>query len=133
MHKSVARFALGALLALSLGVGAQQFNTANNIAFTPLGKSSWLAAGTSSGNVLLSTSQATQVQVYNATSVAAYVNCGIGSGTTASLGTAGASTTDYPVAPGAVIVISVPPGTNYCAGILPSSSGQVVFSPGIGL
>lgn len=100
-------------------------------AFTPTAKTSWLASTSSTANIALALA-AQQVQVFNAGTVPAFVNCGVGSGVTASAGTAGASTTDYPVAPGATVVFTVPVGTTYCASVS-SSAAAVYFTPGIGL
>lgn len=104
-------------------------------AFYSVGKTSWLAGTTTSGTVLLSFSTNAaygQIQVYNAGTTVAFVACGTLT-ITASAGTAGSATSDYPVAPGAVIVITPQAGANYCAGVYGTGSGAIYFTPGVGL
>lgn len=106
------------------------------VGFFSIGKTSWLAASGTSSNVALSNvaSQGfTQVQVYNAGTTIAFVACSPSATITASAGTAGSAATDYPVAPGAVIVMSVSGGTGFCAAVMASSTAAVYFTPGVGL
>lgn len=100
--------------------------------FQPLGKTSYLAASGTTGNIALSI-VANQVQIYNSTSATAFVIFCPTSTCTASVGSSNAVTSDYPVAAGAVVVVTVPANTNYAAAILASSTGAVYFTPGKGL
>lgn len=104
----------------------------SNVGFWAMGLTGWIAASTTTANIALSV-QAPQIQVFNTSTGIAYVNWGNTSAVTASAGSAGTSTSNYPVAPGSVVVISVPIGTNYVAAILSTSSGAVLVTPGQGL
>ena len=73
-----------------------------------------------------------QVQIFNSTAAIAFVIFCSSSSCTASAGTSGASSSDYPVAAASAEVVTVPQGTTYAAAILASSSGAVYFTPGIG-
>ena len=114
----------------NLGVG-REFE-GSIAAFQPLGKSSWLAASTSTASIALSVVGPNQIQVYNNTTGVCYVALG-DSTVTASAGSAGTSTSDYPVAPGSVVVMTVPAGIDQVAAVLSAGSGQVLITPGIGL
>lgn len=101
-------------------------------AFQALAKTAWLAASTSSARIALA-AVSNQVQVFNNTTAVCYVAWGQDNTITASAGSAGTSTSDYPVAPGSVVVCTVPAGTTYAAAILSTGSGQVTFTPGVGV
>lgn len=83
--------------------------------------------------IFVDTNTSQQVQVYNPTTGTAFVIFCPTSSCTAAVGSAGTSTSDYPVAPGAVIVMTFPTGTTYAAVILSTGSGTVYLTPGIGL
>lgn len=101
-------------------------------AFWAQGKTAYLAASTSSASIALSVTGTGAIQVYNSTTGVAFVALCLTSTCTASAGTSGTSTSDYPVAPGSVVVISIPAGTTYVAAILSTSSGAVYLTPGAG-
>ncbi len=103
-----------------------------NVSFQALAKTSNLAASTSSATIALAI-KANQVQIFNSTTGVAFVIFCTASSCTASAGSTGTSTSDYPVAAGAVVVVTVPAGTTYAAAILSTSTGAVYFTPGIGL
>lgn len=134
------RFVLAALLLAALPAFAQygppspavDSGPGYNTSFQPLGKTANLAASTSSATIALSTSP-NQVQVYNSTTGIAFVIFCTSSSCTAHAGSTGTSTSDYPVAPGAVIVMTVPANTTYAAAVLSTSTGAVYFTPGQGL
>lgn len=92
-------------------------------------------AGTPTGLTYTATATVSQqqIQVFNTTTGIAYVFFCATSSCTASAGSAGTSTSDYPVAPGSVIVKTVPSNTTYVAVVLSASSGAVLVTPGIGL
>lgn len=128
-----------AWLLLALPAAAQYSNAGNPTAasaipFQALAKTSWIAASGTSASIALSAqvSGSMQVQVYNSAATVAFVIACLTSTCTASVGSGGASATDYPIAPGAVIVMSVPNGTTYMAAILTSGSGAVYLTPGVG-
>lgn len=129
---------IAALLFFAVPVIAQQYNPNYNAqinaayGFQELGKTSWLAASTTTANIVLSTTT-NQIQVFNTTTAIAYVVFCASSTCVASAGTSGTSTSDYPVAPGSVIVKSVPAGITYAAAILSTGTGAVLFTPGVGL
>lgn len=107
----------------------------SGVAFWAAGKTSWLAGTTSSAVVFLSVTtntQLPQIQVFNSGTTLAFVECGP-STVVATVGTAGASGTSYPVAPGSVIVMTPSFGTSTCAGIYGTGSGAIYFTPGAGL
>ena len=107
----------------------------STVGFWAAGKTSAISASTTSANIALSVpagSAVQQVQVYNATTATAFVAFG-GSTITASVGSGGTSTSDYPIAPGAVVVVTVPAGATYAAAVLSTSTGLVYFTPGSGL
>jgi len=107
--------------------------TANSaLGFQPLGKTAALAATTASATVAISVA-ASQVQVTNPTTGIAFVIFCATSTCTASIGATGGSTSDYPVAAGAVIVMTVPAGYTHVAAVLSTGSGTVYFTPGVGL
>lgn len=106
------------------------------IGFQATGKTTWIAASTSSAQGALSVTAYTlsgQVQIYNATTGIAYVVFGPATGITASPGSAGTATSDMPVGPGAIVVSTVPAGTAFVAVVLSTSSGAVYFTPGNGI
>lgn len=105
----------------------------STVGFLAAGKTTAIAASGSSATGALSIS-ANQIQVYNATTAPAFVIFGTTcTGLAAATGSAGTATSDYPVGPGAVIVVTVPAYTACAAVILGSSSGLVYFTPGAGL
>lgn len=135
-------FALSLALLLLAGQAHAQYGppspqpAGSTAGFYPTAKTSAVSASNASANILLATSFTNvinQVQVYNATTVPAFVLFCSQPTCTASAGSVGTSTSDYPIGPGAVIVITVPAGTQYAAVILGSSSGLVYFTPGVGL
>jgi hypothetical protein len=88
--------------------------------------SSAVASGIFAGGV---TSGRAQLQIANTSGAWAYVNFGnVGIGVTAATVAAG-----YPVAPGAVVVVSVDPEVNGASVILGTGTGTVVFTRGEGL
>lgn len=111
-------------------VGSGTFTLSN-----PSGAAIVTTSGTPSGLTYTATANvtSTQIQVYNSSSQAAFVIACATSSCTASIGSTGTSTSDYPIAPGAVIVMTVPTGTTYMGVILASSTGTVYFTPGVGL
>lgn len=139
--KKLATFALavvlGAILGFAAPVHAQYAppilpGSQSTVGFWAAGKTSAITASGTSGRIALSVPAVQQVQVYNAsTTTAAFVAFGDIT-ITASAGSAGTSTSDYVIAPGAVIVLTVPkiPGVVYAAVV---GSGLVYFTPGLGL
>jgi hypothetical protein len=113
---------------IAVGSGTFQLMNLNGTALVT-------TTGTPSGLTYIAnaTSSSKQVQVYNSTAQAAFVIACLTSSCTASVGSAGTSTTDYPVAPGAVIVMTIPTNSTYVAVILTSGTGAVYFSYGVGL
>jgi hypothetical protein len=100
--------------------------------FQPLGKTSAVSASTTSASIQLSV-VANQVQVANPTTGVAFVIFCSTSVCTAAAGSGGTSTSDYPVAAGATIVLTVPNNTTWAAVILSTSTGLVYLTPGQGL
>lgn len=126
-----------ALLFLALPAFAQYGPPTNpgsnsTVGFWASGKTSNLAASTSTVNIALSIAGPAQVQVFNSTTGVAFIACG-NSSVTASVGSNSTSTADYPVAPGSIVVISPQAGSVNCAAVLSTSSGTVYFTPGVGL
>lgn len=115
-------------LVSAVGSGTFTLSTAGGAAIAT-------TAGTPTGLTYTATAKVTQqqVQVYNSTTGVAFVIFCATSTCTASAGSSNTSTSDYPIAPGAVIVMSVPVGTTYAAAVLSTSSGAIYFTPGIGL
>jgi hypothetical protein len=72
-----------------------------------------------------------QIQIANTTTAWAYVNFGVLSASQAV--TAATVATGYPVAPGAVVVVTVDKEVNAASVILATGTGNVVFSRGEGL
>jgi type IV secretory pathway protease TraF len=101
------------------------------VGFWAAGKTAALSASTTSNVIALSV-VTNQVQVYNATAATAFVQFG-NSRAVATVGSGGTSTSDYPIAPGAVVVVSVPAGATFAAGILSTGTGLIYFTPGSGL
>jgi len=106
---------------------------------------SWVSAGTpffaqagtvdivsngSSQSVELAASANEQVQVYNGGSTVAFVAFGNSAAAAVAVVPSGSTPGSYPVAPGAVIVCTVPLGTTYAASI--GGTGSVYFTPGLG-
>ncbi len=132
------------LFAVALALGAIGISVAQNQNIAPpsitpfqiLSNTLPISASGSSASAAFSVSTTStwmQVQVYNSASTTAFVAFG-GSGVTASVGTPGTQNGSYPVAPGAVIVVTVPSSTTtYAAAILASGSGTVYFTPGFGI
>lgn len=127
------------LLLVSVGVAVAQYGPPgpigqqSTVGFWTIGKTTAISASTSSASHVLSAT-ANQVQVYNATTAPAFVIFGSTcTGLTASAGSGGTNTSDYPVGPGAIIVVTVPSASACAAVILGSSSGLVYFTPGVGL
>lgn len=106
----------------------------STVGFWAAGKTSLVSATGTSARIALSVTGVKQVQVYNAATTAAFVAFGDIT-ITASAGSAGTSTSDYVIAPGAVIVLTVPQvgGVVYAAVVLASSTGLVYLTPGLGL
>ena len=133
--------AFGALLAASLPVMAQYLPPSqapaqiaySSTAFWPQAKTSYISASTTSANIALSNTSANAVQVYNSTTGVAFIILCATSSCTASAGASNTSTSDYPVAPGSVVVLSVPAGSTYVAAVLSTSTGAVYVTPGAGL
>ena len=100
------------------------------VAFQPSAKTAWVAASTTSANIAIT---GNQVQVANSSSAYAFVIFGNANTVTASAGSAGTQTTDYPVAPGGVVVMTISQFTTYVAVVLASGTGAVYFTPGVGL
>lgn len=133
-------FALSLALLLLAGQAHAQYspppppNGQSAVGFMALGKTTRVAASTSSAQGTLSALSG-QVQVFNPGAGIAYVIFGTAtqSPLTASVGTDGTATTDYVIAPGSVIVCTVPAGTLYAAVILSTGSYTVYFTPGAGL
>ncbi len=129
-------FALPAFAQFPYGQAPQPY-AASTVGFQALAKTSILSASTTSASIslaLTTSAVAPQIQVYNGTAgIAHVVFCAAGAACTAAAGSAGTSTADYPVAPGAVIVMTPPTGAGVAAVILETSSGVVEFTPGVGL
>ncbi len=125
----LALIALPAIAQYTPNVNAQ-FNA--GYSFQETGKTSWLAASTTTSNIALPV-LSNQVQVFNTTAGIAYIIFCSSSTCIASAGSAGTTASDYPVAPGSVIVKTVPSGTTYVAVILSTGSGAVLVTPGVGL
>jgi hypothetical protein len=128
------------LAAISLPLAAQYAQPPGGfgqttVGFFATGKTSQLAATTTSSSVALSlpvSSISPQIQVYNTGTTTAYVACD-GPAITVSAGSAGTATSDYPVGAGAIVVFSAANGASYCAGIYGTGSGTIYFTPGSGL
>ena len=108
----------------------------SSLAFQPLAYSAALNASTTSANIALAATSGnttTQVQVYNTTTGIAFVRFCPSSTCVASVGSTGTSTSDYPVAPGSVVVVTVPLGVTYGAAVLSTSTGVVYLTLGVGL
>jgi hypothetical protein len=110
----------------------QNFSTFSAMSFKALGQTALVASTGTSSNVELDPAapNPAQIQVYNGGSAVAFVAFGPDNTVTATavaLGTPG----DYPVAPGAVIVLTPPPGSAWAASV--GGSGNVFFTPGAGL
>ena len=111
-------------------------NGNSTVGFQPLAKTSAVAASTTSASVgvlAVGGTLMTQVEVYNGANQAAFVVFCAAAPCTASVGSAGTQTSDYPIAPGAVIVMTVPTGTTLAGVVLSSGTGTVYFTPGVGL
>ena len=106
---------------------------------------SWVSAGTpffpqggtvdidsdgSSQSVELAVMANEQVQVYNGGTTVAFVAFGNSASSVTAVTPNGSTPGSYPVAPGAVIVCTVPLGTTYAASI--GGTGDVYFTPGLG-
>jgi hypothetical protein len=72
-----------------------------------------------------------QIQIANTSAQWAYVNFGVLAG--GQTVTAATVATGYPVAPGAVVVVSVDKEVNAASVILASSTGNVIFTRGEGV
>ena len=101
-------------------------NAGNFISSLTISASTTAVAGALPGNT--QASGFCQIQIANTTTGWAYVNCGR-STTEVSAATVAAG---YPVAPGGVVVITVPSEVGAVSVILGSSSGTVVFTRGTG-
>ena len=109
---------------------------AASLAFQPLAQTAQLSASTTSANMALAApagQTTTQVQIYNSTTGIAFVRFCPSSSCTASVGSFGTATSDYPVAPGASVIVTIPLGSTYAAAVLSTSTGAMYFTPGIGL
>jgi hypothetical protein len=116
-------------LVTATGSGTFTLSTLNGQTLTTL-------AGTPTGLTYTANAFTTtkQVQVYNSsTTGTAFVLFCSSSSCTASAGSTGTSTADYPVAPGSVVVMTVPNNTTYAAAILSTGSATLYFTPGVGL
>lgn len=107
------------------------------IAFTILGKTSTIAAvatGTGANCQIDPTAKgANQAQIYNeSTSAVAFIAFGNDNTVGASTGSASTYTADYPVAPGAVVVVTIPDGATWVAAKLSTGTGNVLVTPGVG-
>jgi hypothetical protein len=117
-------------LVSAVGSGTFTLSNSPTNGWTPLVTTAGTPTGlTYTANVAVSSHQ---VQVYNSAANTAFVIFCATSSCTAAVGSTGTSTSDYPIAPGAVIVLTVPTGTNYAAAILSSSTGTVYMTPGTG-
>jgi hypothetical protein len=110
----------------------QNFSTRSALSFSPLGQTTLVASTGTSSNAALDAAapNPAQIQVYNGGSTVAFVAFGVDDTVAAVapvLGTPG----DYPVAPGAVIVLTPPDGSTFAASI--GGTGNVYFTPGAGL
>ena len=101
-------------------------NAGNFVSSLTLSASTTAASGALPGNI--GTNDFCQIQIANTTTGWAYVNCGR---TTQEMSPATVAA-GYPVAPGGVVVISVPSEVAVVGVILGSSSGNVVFTRGVG-
>jgi hypothetical protein len=72
-----------------------------------------------------------QIQVYNSGTAVAFVAFG-NAATAVALTPAGATAGSYPVAPGAVVVLTVAGNPAYAAAISGTASGVIYFTPGSG-
>ena len=131
---------LAALLCAALAVAQYAPPSSNptqlqysGTSFWTQGKTGYISASGTTANIALSYAGANQLQVFNDTTGVAFVALCPTSTCTASAGSAGTSTSDYPVAPGSVVVLSVPQGTSYVAVILSTSTGPVYVTPGAGI
>ena len=110
------------------------YQTSNStIAFQATAKTVALATTTTSANIALPISQTGQVQIYNSGTTAVFLIFCTSSSCTASAGSTGTQTSDYPVGPGAVVIVTVPAGTTYAAAINGSGTGTTYLTPGIGI
>lgn len=132
MRKVLLAFLLVGLPAFAQYTAPGAPQTSGTVSFWAAGLTSQLAATTTSASIALSV-YAGQVQVYNSTTGTAFVVFTVAASPTAHAGAAGTTTSDYPVAPGAVIVVTVPNGAINAAAILSTGSGAVYFTPGLGL
>lgn len=129
------------LIALLCLLCAPAFALGPTVPFAPIvaGTVS-LTAGTSSTRVALTAGVSSQtaqglvqqIQVYNAGATAAFIE--VGDSTVVALLPSGATGGSYPVAPGAVVIFSLPfSPVSYVAAITASGSDSVYVTPGLGL
>ena len=112
-------------------------SSTSTVPFTPACLGTPLSASNSAVTVAELYVGANQLQIANKTSAWAHVAvAATKAAATASIGTPGTqNSADYPVAPGAVVVISVDSGAVWAAVILdaaPTGSAIVVLTPGQG-
>lgn len=73
-----------------------------------------------------------QFQLYNSGTVAAFVAFGVGTSFSATL-PSGGTPGDYPVAPGAVVVVTISGNPDHVTAVTGSSTAVVYVTPGDGL
>lgn len=78
-----------------------------------------------------SRNEANQVQIANTSAAWAYVN--FGAIRDSFVVTAATVATGYPVAPGAVVIVTVDPEVNAASVILATGTGNVIFTRGTGI
>lgn len=109
----------------------------STVAFQALAKTTIISASATSASAPLAVNTSPvipQIQVYNGSAgIAHVVFCAALTACTAAVGSPGTATADYPVAPGAVIVMTPPNTAGTVAVVLESSTGVVEFTPGVGL
>lgn len=102
------------------------------LARQPVGKTSAIAATTTSAAIALSTT-ANQVQIVNAsTGLAFVIFCPAVAGCTASVGATGGATSDFPVLAGQAVVVTVPIGSK-AAAVVVAVAGTVYLTPVAGV
>lgn len=111
------------LYAPSAGTGTGSLLPSTTVAGTTSAVASAQFAGSADRNSF------TQIQIANTSAAWAYVNFGNKLGTL----TAATVASHYPVAPGAVVVVSVNPEVSCASVILSTGTGNVIFTRGEGI
>lgn len=95
-------------------------------AFSPIVPTASVAAVSGSSTEADINADGNTMQIFNDSTTAAFCNWSTTDGSSAAV-------TDYPVAPGAVVVVDVAPGTVSVSARRASGTGTVYFTKGFGL